>query len=42
LWFKASGVSSTRMRLFDLCTALGSQGISVDISGTNQILAGYK
>ena len=42
LWFKATGVSSTRMRLFDLCTALGSQGISVDISGTNQILAGYK
>ena len=41
LWFKASGVSSTRMRLFDLCTSIGSQGISVDISGTNQILAGY-
>lgn len=40
LWFKASGVASTRMRLFDLCTALGSQGISVDINGTNQILAG--
>ena len=40
LWFKVSGVSSTRMRLFDLCTALGSQGISVDINGTNQILAG--
>jgi len=41
LWFKASGVSSTRMRLFDLCTALGTQGISVDISGTNQILSGF-
>ena len=41
LWFKTTGVSSTRMRLFDLCTALGSQGILVDISGTNQILAGY-
>jgi hypothetical protein len=41
LWFKATGVSNTRMRLFDLCTLVGSQGISVDISGTNQILAGY-
>jgi hypothetical protein len=40
LWFKASGVASTRMRLFDLCTSLGNQGISVDINGTNQILAG--
>jgi len=40
LWFKATGVSSTRMRLFDLCSELGSQGISVDINGTNQILAG--
>ena len=40
LWFKTTGVSSTRMRLFDLCSALGSQGISVDINGTNQILAG--
>jgi hypothetical protein len=41
LWFKSTGVSSTRMRLFDLCTTLGNQGISVDISGTNGILAGY-
>jgi hypothetical protein len=42
LWFKATGVASTRMRLFDLCTSFGSQGISVDINGTNQILTGYK
>lgn len=41
LWFKATGISGTRMRLFDLCTALGSQGISVDISGTNGIVASY-
>jgi len=41
LWFKATGVSSKRMRLFDLCASAGSQGILVDISGTNQILAGY-
>jgi len=41
LWFKTSGVANTRMRLIDLCTAPGVQGISVDISGTNGIVAGY-
>lgn len=41
LWFKATGVSGSRMRLFDLCTSLGTKGISVDISGTNGIVAGY-
>lgn len=41
LWFKASGVSGRRMRLFDLCNTPGVQGISVDISGTNGILTGY-
>jgi hypothetical protein len=41
LWFKTDGVAGRRMRIFDLCTSAGIQGISVDISGTNQILAGY-
>ena len=42
LWFKTTGVSGSRMRLFDLCSSFsGSQGISVDISGTNGIIAGY-
>ena len=40
LWFKTTGVSGSRMRLFDLCTSAGIQGISVDIDGTNQIFAG--
>jgi hypothetical protein len=41
LWFKATGVSGSKMRLIDLCTALGTQGITIDISGTNSIVAGY-
>jgi hypothetical protein len=35
LWFKTDGISGRRMRLFDLCPALKTQGIYVDISGTN-------
>lgn len=42
LWFKTEGVSTNIMRLFDLCTEIGIQGISVDISGTNNIIASYK
>jgi hypothetical protein len=41
LWFKTNGVSTNQMRLFDLCTELGIQGISVDISGTSRIIANY-
>lgn len=37
LWFKTTGVAGRKMRLFDLCPALGTQGIYVDISGTNGI-----
>ena len=37
LWFKTDGISGRRMRLFDLCPALRTQGIYVDISGTNVI-----
>jgi len=37
LWFKTTGISGRKMRLFDLCPALGTQGIFVDISGTNEI-----
>ena len=35
LWFKTDGIAARTMRLFDLCPALGTQGIYVDISGTN-------
>jgi len=35
LWFKTDGTSGRKMRLFDLCSAPGTQGIYVDISGTN-------
>jgi hypothetical protein len=41
LWFKSTGVSGSKMRLFDLCKLLGTQGISVDISGTTGIVASY-
>lgn len=37
LWFKTTGISGRKMRLFDLCPALGTQGIFVDINGTNGI-----
>ena len=37
LWFKTTGISGRKMRLFDLCPAIGTQGIFVDISGTNGI-----
>jgi hypothetical protein len=37
LWFKTDGISGRKMRLFDLCSALGTQGIYVDISGTNGV-----
>ena len=37
LWFKTDGISGRKMRLFDLCPAIGNQGIFVDISGTNII-----
>ena len=37
LWFKTDGISGHKMRLFDLCPAIGNQGIFVDISGTNII-----
>lgn len=41
LWFKATGVTGRRMRIFDLCTAAGTQGLYVDISGTNQFITNY-
>jgi hypothetical protein len=37
LWFKTTGISGRNMRLIDLSPAVGSQGIFIDISGTNQI-----
>ena len=37
LWFKTTGIAGRKMRLFDLCPAIGTQGIFVDISGTNGI-----
>jgi hypothetical protein len=37
LWFKTDGISGRTMRLFDLCPALRTQGIYVDISGTNGV-----
>jgi len=37
LWFKTDGISGRKMRLFDLSPATGTQGIFVDISGTNGI-----
>jgi hypothetical protein len=41
LWFKTDGISGRRMRLFDLCSAPNTQGIYVDISGTNNIISLY-
>ena len=37
LWFKTTGIAGRKMRLFDLSPVLGTQGIYVDISGTNMI-----
>jgi hypothetical protein len=41
LWFKATGVTGRRMRIFDLCTSAGTQGLYIDISGTNQFITNY-
>ena len=41
LWFKTDGVSGRRMRIFDLCAATGTQGLYVDINGTNQFITNY-
>ena len=37
LWFKTTGIAGRTMRLIDLSPSVGSQGIFIDISGTNQI-----
>jgi hypothetical protein len=41
LWFKTTGIAGRVMRLIDLCAATGTQGIYIDISGTNQIKTLY-
>jgi hypothetical protein len=37
IWFQTSAISGRTMRLIDLSPAVGSQGIFIDISGTNGI-----
>ena len=37
LWFKTDGITGRTMRLIDLSPATGTNGIYIDISGTNQI-----
>ena len=37
IWFQTSAISGRTMRLIDLCPAVGTPGIFIDISGTNGI-----
>jgi hypothetical protein len=40
-WVNVAGIENRTQRIFDIPWAVGTQGLAVDISGTNQIYSGW-